>query len=254
MRLRIVGSSPSLPRPGGACSCYLVRTASVNVLLDVGPGALAKLVQAVSYDEIDAVVISHMHPDHFLDIVPLRYCLRFGRRERGSKLPLWLPPAGAHRLAALARALESGEDGAFFDGVYDVREYDPGAGLRIGGVTLDFAKTVHYIDAYAIRAASDGKTLCYSGDTAPCDSVVALAADADLFLCEASLGLESEQGATRGHLSAFEAGEMAQRAGSRRLALTHYGDSYGAAALEEAARSNYRGPCIVVDDGTDLHL
>jgi ribonuclease BN (tRNA processing enzyme) len=254
MRVRIVGSSSSLPRPGRACSCYLVRTNGVKLLLDLGPGALAKLLETLQYDELDAVVISHMHPDHFLDLVPLRYCLRYGTHEPRAPLPVWLPPGARTRLFSLSAALESDGDEMFFDGVLDLLEYDPSEELRIGDVALTFAKTVHYIDAYAMRLEHAGKCLCYSADTAPSENVVALARDADLFLCEVTVGLGVERGPARGHLSAVEAAAMAQRARARRLALTHYGAGCLAIALEEAARTEYHGPCVVVDDGTDFDL
>jgi ribonuclease BN (tRNA processing enzyme) len=254
MRVRIVGSSSSLPRPGRACSCYLVQTPGVKLLLDLGPGALAKLLETMRYDELDAVVISHMHPDHFLDLVPLRYCLRYGNHDRRIKIPIWLPPGGIARLGALATALETDGDGEFFTSVFDMCEYDPHGKLPIGDVLLSFAKTIHYIDAYAMRVENGSVLLCYSADTAPSDDVVALARGADLFLCEVSVGLGEEKGPTRGHLSAVEAASMAERAGAQRLALTHYGIEFPAAELEDAARKVYRGPCVAVDDGTDLQL
>jgi ribonuclease BN (tRNA processing enzyme) len=119
---------------------------------------------------------------------------------------------------------------------------------------VTFAKTIHYIDAYAVRVERDGASVCYSSDTAPCERVEDLARGCSIFLCEAALGLAVETGPMRGHLSAVEAGEMAQRAGARRLVLTHYGTEFAPGELEDAARSVYHGPCAIADDGTELTI
>jgi ribonuclease BN (tRNA processing enzyme) len=254
MRVRVVGSSASVPRPGRACSCHLVRARGTNVLLDMGTGALANLRLVVDYPDLDAIVITHMHADHFLDLIPLRYGLKYGPLLRDDRMPVWLPPGGEAQLRALARTFSAEGPSDFLDEVFDVNEYDPDAPLEIEKLTVTFAKTVHYIDAYAVRVERDGVSVCYSGDTAPCASVERLARGCSLFLCEAALGLASETGPLRGHLSAVEAGEMAQRAGARRLLLTHYGTEFAAGELEDAARSVYHGPCAVADDGTELTI
>ena len=251
LRLRVVGSSPSVPRPDRACSCHLLRTRRTSVLFDLGTGGLSKLRDHMDYTDIDAVVISHMHADHFIDLVPLRYGLKYGPLTRADRLPVWLPPGGEEMLRALCATFAKESDHDFLDEVYDIHEYDPAGHLEIGDLTLTFAKTVHYIDCYAMRAETRGASVCYSADTAPSEAVEELARGCSLFLCEAALGLSTEEG-MRGHLSAIEAGEMAQRAGARRLLLTHYGTDYAPGELEDAAETIFTGPCAVADDGTEL--
>jgi ribonuclease BN (tRNA processing enzyme) len=251
LRLRVVGSSPAMPRPGSACSSYLLQTNAVTVVLDLGSGALAKLQLATDYARLDAIVISHMHPDHFFDLVPLRYGLKYGPALRAQPLPLWLPPNGSARLMELGEYVSGGRSGRFFNEVYSVREYDPDQSLTIGGVRLCFRRTQHYITAFAIRAECDGATVTYSADTAPCDSVVELARNSSIFLCEAALGLDSEEG-ERGHSSAEEAGEMARRAGVARLLLTHYGAAYSPDALIGSAKRRFSGPVELAVDGLYL--
>jgi ribonuclease BN (tRNA processing enzyme) len=253
MRVRIVGSSPSVPRPDRACSSYLLRTRDASIVLDLGTGALGKLHLALDYPEIDAVVISHMHADHFIDLVPLRYGLKYGPLLRNGPMPLFLPPGGEATLRRLCSAFASEGSGDFLDEVFVVKEYDPSSPLAINDVTLTFRKTRHYIDTYAIRAECGRASVVYSADTAPCDSVVELAHDCSLFLCEATLGLGSEDG-VRGHTSAEEAGDMARRAGARRLVLTHYGATYAADELIEAAQSVYSGRVSIADDGAELSV
>ncbi len=255
MRVRVVGSSPSVPRPGRACSCHLVRTATTSLLFDLGTGALANLRLAADYATLDGVVITHMHADHFLDIIPLRYGLKYGpslRNAHSGRMPLWLPPGGEATLRRLCATFAREGKNDFLDEVFEVREYDPRERLTIGDLDLTFAKTVHYIDAYAIRAERDRRSVVYSSDTAPCEAVAELARDCSLFLCEAALGLSAESGEVRGHLSALEAGELAQRAGVRRLVLTHYGTEHTPRELEATARTVFHGPTAVADDGTEL--
>lgn len=252
MGVRAVGTSPSVQRPGRACSAYLIRTQRAAVLFDAGSGAVGNLQSAIGYAALDAVVVSHMHADHFLDLVPLRYGLTYGPWRRSSRLPVWVPPRGLQRLRAIAGAFD-GEAGEFFDGVFDVREYDPDAELPVADLTLSFAPALHYVESFAIRADSGGVRLTYSGDTAPCDAVVEHARGSALFICEATLGLGSET-PPRGHCSAREAGAMARRAGVERLALTHYYADADPSALAAAARSEFPGAVTVVDDGTDFEL
>ncbi len=230
----------------------MIRTREAKVLIDLGSGALSKLREAIDYPDVDAIVITHMHADHFLDLIPLRYGLKYGPLLREEKMPLWLPPGGEAQLRALTATFASEGSSDFLDEVFDVREYDPNGELYVGNIALTFAKTVHYIDAYAVRAERDGSSVVYSSDTGPCEAVEDLARGCSLFLCEASLGLASESGPVRGHLSAIEAGQMAQNAGARRLLLTHYGSEFAPDELADAARTVYHGPTAAADDGTEL--
>lgn len=251
LRLVVVGSGSAAPRPGCACSSYLVRTPGAAVVLDLGSGAFGKLQLAIDYGQLDALVISHLHGDHFLDVIPLRYALKRRPSVRDDRLPLWLPPGGAETLHRLCNVLIHADGAAFLDEVFTVREYDPAGQLQIGDVRLTFAPARHYIPAFAIRAECDEASVVYSADTAPCESVTELARNSALFLCEASLGLGSEV-EPRGHSSASEAGEMAQRAGAARLVLTHYNADALPNALVAAARRRFEGPVLVADDGREL--
>jgi ribonuclease BN (tRNA processing enzyme) len=253
LRLRVVGSSPSVPRPGRACSCYLLRSRDAAVLLDLGSGALGNLHTAIDYPELDAVVVSHMHADHFLDIIPLRYGLKYGPLLRDGRMPLWLPPGGSQMLRTIASAFAREGPTDFLDEVFDVNEYDPAIHLEINDVKLSFCRTRHYIETYAIRADCGKASVVYSADTAPCDEIVEHARNCSLFLCESTLGLGSEDG-ERGHLTAEEAGQLAARAGARRLILTHYSSTYAADELVEAAQTSFKGRVSIADDGVELSL
>jgi len=242
-----------MPRPGGANSCYLMRAAGTAVLLDVGSGAAGKLQCAADYAKLDAIVISHMHPDHFFDLVALRHGLKYANAVGRERMPLWLPPGGIEILSTLSTLISEGARRSFFDDAYAIHEYEPAVPLFVGGLRITFARTQHFISAYAIRVEHDGKSVAYSADTAPCDAVIEHARDTDLFLCEAALGLEAEQGG-RGHSNAYEAGEMAARAGAKRLVLTHYPAKFSAAELIAAARTRFNGPIEVANDGIEVSL
>jgi ribonuclease BN (tRNA processing enzyme) len=223
------------------------------VLFDLGTGALGNLHNAIEYPALDAVIITHMHADHFLDIVPLRYGLKYGPLLRDGRMPLWLPPGGEAMLRKLVSSFASEGPNDFLDEVFVVKEYDPDQPLEINDLRLTFAQTRHYVRTYAIRAERGAASVAYSADTAPCEEVVEHARGCSLFLCEATLGLNGEDG-ERGHASAEEAGEMAQRAGVHRLALTHYSATYAPDELVEAAQTSFSGRVSMADDGVELSL
>jgi ribonuclease BN (tRNA processing enzyme) len=222
-------------------------------LFDVGSGAFSNLREAIDYTALDAVIVSHMHADHFLDLIPLRYALKYGPLLRDGRLPLYLPPGGTEDLRKLCTVFRNEGPADFLDEVFALHEYDTLRPLEINDLRLTFTETVHFIDSYATRAESGTSSMVYSSDTAPCDAVVNLAKDAELFLCECTLGLGSEE-SPRGHTSSIEAGIMAKRAGVQRLVLTHYGSDYAPGELEDGASAEFRGPTAVADDGIELTI
>ncbi len=243
----MLGSSCSIPRPGRACSGYLVEAEGLAIVADLGSGALANALYERSAESIDAVVISHMHADHFIDLVPLRYALRYGARSHDRRVSVYLPPDGTATLRRLVGAFAR-ESGAEFLDAFDVREYDPERELRLGDVRLRFAPTRHYIPTFAVRFDVASASLTYSADTAPTRDVERLARGCTALLCEATLAPTEERDVERGHLSAREAGALATAADARRLLLTHYPASADPAALARDAAAAFSGPIAVVDD------
>lgn len=249
--LYVAGSSAAVPRPGRANSGYVLRSAGCAVAVDFGSGVFARVREYLDPASLDAVVISHMHADHFFDIVPLRYALRY-EMQRVEPLPVYLPPGGITIAQAIGSQLKERAD--FYAGVLDLREYAPEEPLRIGAWTVRFAAARHYIPAYAMRFETRDGVLAYSADTAPCEAVAELARDASLFLCEAALGASGRENGKRGHLNATEAGELASRARVRHLVLTHYGAHAAPDALHDAAARAFSGRITVADDGVSLAL
>jgi len=249
LRLTVIGSSSSIPRPNRACSSYLVQSRRAAIVLDLGSGAFANLRQLVDYNRINAVVITHMHADHFLDLIPLRYALKYGSLRRHGKLDVYLPPSGEAMLRRLVSAFGSEDAGVdFLDEVFTIRAYDDRLPLEIEDVQLKFAKGVHFVEAFAIRAQVNRTSITYSADTAPNDRLVELAKDTNLFLCESTLGPAEDEAEPRGHCSAREAGQMGSASGAASLMLTHYGSGISPESLAEEARRYFKGECGVADD------
>ncbi len=225
-----------------------------SLVLDLGSGAFANLRRHVDYDRIGAIVITHMHADHFIDLIPLRYALCYGTRRPKRKVPLYMPPDGERMLRTLVGAFADEGGGNFLSEVFDIQTYEPDRKLVIGGGELTFALTSHYIPAFAIRYERNGCSLTYSADTAPEPRVVELARESDLFVCESTLLADEVERGMRGHSSAFEAGQMAQAAGVRRLILTHYAENATARDLDESARRSFDGDIVVADDHAVLEI
>jgi ribonuclease BN (tRNA processing enzyme) len=245
----VLGSSCAVPRPGRACSSYLLEGAGHHVVLDFGTGALANALAYLRAEEIDAIVISHMHADHFMDLIPLRYALKYGARTNARRIAIYLPPGGEKVLRAISSALSREPGGDFLSEVFDIRTYDPASVLELGPAQMLFAPTRHYIPTFACRYELGGASVVYSADTAPTEPLVALARNAGLFLCEATLRTDrAEADGERGHLTAREAALMAREAGVHRLAITHYPHELTAADLAGAVREVYSGELSIADD------
>lgn len=252
--MRVVGSSSSIPRPARASSCYLVRSKAVAFALDFGSGAFASLRRYADYTGVDAIVISHMHADHFLDLVPLRYALKYGPARARRPLPVFLPPSGLEMLRALVSSFARETSAQFFAPVIELRAYDPSATLTLGDCTLSFTRTVHPIETYAMRIENGASVLAYSADTAPSDAVVGLARAADLFICEATLGVAGTDAEPRMHSTAVEASKMAHAANVKHLTLSHYGSECDPEAMLEAAKGAFHGKITVADDGLEQEV
>ncbi len=220
LRLTVLGNSTAVPHPASAAAGYLVEWGETAVLLDAGQGVIRSLQDRMDPHRLTAVVIGHMHADHSLDLVGLRYLYPWGE-PAADPLPVHLPPGGRSRLDALATGIS--ERVGFFDDAYTIDEYDPTEALVIGPLTIRFNRGRHYVPAWGLTVETpDGARLAYTGDTGPSDSVVDFSADADLLLIEAALRLPAHDDAERGHLTAEEAIAMAARARARSALLVHY--------------------------------
>ncbi len=232
MRLTVVGSSPAWPNPGGAQSGYLVEGRS-RLLLDCGPGVLARLREAQPWPAVDAIAISHFHLDHWGDLVPWAWGSIYGPGRSLARVELWVPPGGRAYLAALGP--QFGGDRDLFERAFDLREFAGGVASEVAGFELRPVRLQHYrIEAYGFRVSDGRSTLAYSADSGPGGELVELARDADLFLCEATL--RDGEPEPRGHLSLAEAQVAFASSGAKRLVVTHRPDELPVGDGVELAR------------------
>jgi ribonuclease BN (tRNA processing enzyme) len=232
--LTVLGASNAFPNPGGASAGYLVQSDGQSFLVDCGHGVTGVLQRAIDLAELSGIIISHMHPDHFFDLIPLHYGYSYPQLP---PVPLLLPPGGLELLERLQPILDFGEH--FFTGTFEVSEYDPDHPTSLAGIDLQFARTQHFIPGYAMRFTKHDRSLFYSSDTGRKESVTDLARGSNVGLIEATV-LTHEHPGPHGHLSAEEAGQMAHDASVERLILTHYW-SQNAAALQDQASAVFAG-------------
>ena len=263
MRVTVLGKSPSWQDANGACSGYLVEADGAAVLMDCGNGVFSKLRRFRDYTRVDTVVISHLHADHFLDLVPYAYALTYSPRQQPVPVDRWpgtdsparprlLVPEGGPEVFRRVVGAWGNED--LIEKAFDVVEYDDSEPVEAGPFRLRFQAVPHFMRTYACRfeaANGAGGSVVFGADCRPTDSLVDVARDADLVLIEATLPRPEREG-PRGHLTPREAGEHAAGAGARRLVLTHISDELDALWAREEARAAFEGPVEVAREG-DLY-
>lgn len=220
MRLTVIGCGTAQPQPDTPASGLLVESDGTSLLLDSGQGVISRLEGLMDPRRLDAVIVGHLHADHYIDVVGLRYLFPWGDRI-DDRLPIHLPPGGRDHLTSLAAAIS--ERPGFFDDAFDVRDYDPAREIRVGGLRVRFIAGQHYVPAWGVELTDRaGRRLVYAGDTGPSDRLVEVARGADLFVCEATLASPTHDDPRRGHVTADEAIDMAEAAGVRQALLVHY--------------------------------
>ena len=238
LSLTVLGCDGSWPGPGGACSGYLVRSSTTTVLLDAGPGTFANLQLACDPATLDAVVLSHHHPDHWTDLLGLETHARFAAGAAGVRV---LAPAG---LAARTGLAESP--------VVTWRTVTDGSSEQVGDLTLRFSRTQHAGETLAVRVSGGGRSLGYSADSGPGWALADLGDGLDLVLCEATYTAADE--GRLDHLSGRQAGEQARKAGARRLVVTHRWPTVDAGTLVAEAASAFGGPVDQAVIGKEFNL
>lgn len=257
MIVSILGSAAAGANAGSGCTGYLVRSGSTSVLLDCGPGVVPELKRLIDVRTLDAIVISHMHLDHILDLVTLRAAYRYAPEHFDGRIPLWLPPGGAELLDGLAAPLDLDHHSPlFFDQVYATQEYNPIDSLQIGSLAIDFAPAQHAMPAWAMRIARVGSdaALGVTSDTGPVTHLAAFMQGVQALICEATLLETDVSPMERDHLTAQEAGRLAQMCHTGRLVLTHTWDELGADRLLQAAMGSFEGPVEIAWPGMELSI
>jgi len=250
MKLTVVGCSGSFPSADSACSSYLVEADGFRLLIDMGNGALGELQRHCGLYDLDAVLLSHLHADHCIDMCGY-FVARYYRHDGGplSAIPVYGPTGTERRLGF---AYGDVPDEKCMSEVFDFRTLRPGT-FRLGPFGVTVERVSHPVEAYAFRIGHASRVLAYSGDTGPCEALFRLAEGADLFLCEASFtyGKESIPGL---HLNGREAGQVATRAAADRLVLTHIPPWTNPEVNLRDARSTFAGPVELATAGVTYEV
>ncbi|MDP4603348.1 MAG: MBL fold metallo-hydrolase [Solirubrobacteraceae bacterium] len=251
MQITILGKSPSAQDTGGACSGYLVETAETTILLDCGSGVFGKLRERIDYADIDAIVVSHFHGDHCLDLVPYAYALAYSPRWTAANpapRPRLIVPAGGRDLLRQIAILFGPED-TIVD-AFEVTEYEPSETQHVGDLAFSFCPVPHYIPTFAISvtAAGENGRFVFGADCAPNQQLIDFAKESDLLLIEATLR-EPEDDEPRGHLTATEAGQHGRAANVGRLVLTHISDELDQALSVAEAAEAFGGEVTLASEG-----
>jgi ribonuclease BN (tRNA processing enzyme) len=218
MKLEVVGCSPAWPNPGGAQSGYIVEGPG-RLLLDCGPGVLARMREQDHWPRVDAIAITHFHLDHWGDLVPWVWGRMYGLGQDLRVPELWVQPGGRGELEEFGERLGMRD---MFERTFDVREYTEDEPFEAAGLEVMPLRLPHYtLTTYGFRVSNEHRTLAYSGDSGPSDRLAELARDVDLFVCEATLLRGELDGEPRGHLSLEEALEAHAASGAKRLLITH---------------------------------
>ncbi len=233
LSITVLGSSGTYAGPDNACSGFLARSPTTTVMLDAGPGTLANLQRHVAPTDLDAVVLSHSHPDHWLDLPVMRNALKYVLCSSGLELY-----ATAETLE-LAEVLCSGSVAPTFR----PHVITDGSEFRVGDLELRCSRTDHPVETLGIRVESGGRSVGYTADTGPGWSIGELGS-LDLGISEATFTAEQEEPGNV-HLSARQAGELARAAGVGRLVLTHVLPNGSVAAALDEATDAYGAPVEV---------
>jgi ribonuclease BN (tRNA processing enzyme) len=242
LRLDIIGAGPAFTdRPGATGAAYLVRHGATSILLDLGQGSFPRLAGVIDPGALDAILISHLHPDHFIDLVALRHYLRWG--PRAPRRVQVIGPAGlGDRLDAL-----HAEPG-FSIAALDIEELEPGR-QGIGSMVVEVAPVTHAARSFGFRASTEGRPgLVYTGDCGRTEDLDALVRPGDVLLAEVSFG-PGPVPADAAHLDGPAVGSLATRTGVARVLLTHLLMGFDEGETVASARKVYAGPVTLVHPG-----
>jgi ribonuclease BN (tRNA processing enzyme) len=262
MRITVVGCSGSFPGPDSPASCYLVEAEGFRLLLDLGSGAVGALQNYAALGQIDAVCISHLHSDHCVDLCGFSVARIIHPGGALPRIPVYGPDRTELRLAQALDAEPAydagpvtGHDRRFTD-AFSFATISP-AVMDIGPLRVTAAPMNHPVQTFGFRVEHAGRSVAYSADTGQTETLVQLARDADVLLCEASF-LEPAAGTPalpQGlHLTARQAAQHAERAGAGKLVLTHLVPWNDRDRTLAEASPAFSGPVSLASSGLVLTL
>jgi len=246
VQVTVLGACGAWPEAGQACSGFLVEQDGFRLVMDLGYATMPRLLEHVSADQVDAVFISHGHPDHCADLSPLLRARAMAEEPPGP-LPVYAPAGALDAVLALDRP-------GMLDDAVAVRALSGGDDQQIGPFRAQTRLLPHWLPNTGLRLTAAGRVVAYTGDSGPSPEVVELARDADLLLAEATY-LTEVPADSRGFLcSAAEAGRQAGQAGAEHLVLTHLWPGSDRAAACSAASAGHPGATSIAEPGLTLQL
>jgi ribonuclease BN (tRNA processing enzyme) len=245
LKLTVLGNYGPYPKAGCACSGFLLTSDSTNILIDCGSGVVSKLQKYIEIQELDAVILSHLHSDHAGDMLTLGYAvdIKIKKQQMEGPLKVYLPGEPKDEFQRIA-------DRQGFESI----KVEEGLNLEIKDLKIAFKEMRHGYQNYAISVQKGNRRFVYSGDTMPNEELIDFAKDADLFLCEAGLLERDEKSIRAMHLTAKEAGEIAQKACAKRLLLTHFLPDIKVENYMKEAASIYNGIMEIAGEGKTYYI
>ena len=210
LSVTVLGSAAMYATPERSCSGYLIEGAGKKVWMDAGGGTWQRLQRCTAVSDIDAIVLSHRHPDHTIDVLQCFHARRYGGNEPMRKIPLWAPAETIERLKSFSPELEES---------FDIESVAAGESVKAGDLAFSFFEMVHSAVTVGIRVELEGAILAYTADTGPGGDLDGLTSGAHTLICEATF--QDSDKSWEGHMSASQAGTAAARAGIDRLVLSH---------------------------------
>jgi ribonuclease BN (tRNA processing enzyme) len=248
MKLTVLGCSGSVPGPDSPASSYLVSADGFHLVLDLGSGALGALQRHLNLSQIGAIGLSHLHPDHCMDLCGLYVSAKYSPAAPFPLIPVYGPPGTADRMA-LAYDLPADpgmKEQLDFHSWLDVQQ--------IGPFTVRTTPAIHPVPAYSIRVEHGNKALVFTGDTGPSDALIELARGADVLLSEAALKDDDPNNPVDLHLTPADAGEHAKRAGVKRLVITHVPPWFDRNTQAEGARRTFPGEVLIATPNATFEI
>ena len=248
MELTVLGSAGTWPGAGGATCGHLLSYEGTHIWLDAGTGTFARLQEFIGIADIAAIVVTHGHTDHFIDVIPAFYARHYGGMG-APNLPFYSPDGFVEGMSVLTS--ENGRN--VMAEAYDFRTVRGGDVFDIGPMHVTTYEMTHIgVNAVGYRIEAGGAVLAYTGDSGPCDEVIEMARDADLFVAEATYQDASSKAFF--HMSATQAAEHAKAAGAKRLMLTHILPTLDREVSRVEATVAFDGVIDLAEDGTTTEI
>lgn len=244
MKLTIVGFWGGYPKVNEASTGYLLEHEGFKLMIDFGSGVLAKLQNFVQPEELDALVLSHYHPDHIADIGVLQHArlIQGFLGKKSPQLPIYGHIQDKQEFAKLT-----------YKNITKGVAYDPANKLNIGPFTISFLAAVHPVPCYAMRIEAGGKSLVYTADTSFKEEFIPFAQGAELLLSECNF-YGNQDGKGAGHMNSYDNGKLAAEAGVKQLVLTHLPHYGEIDQLVSEASSIFNGPITLAREGLEITL